>query len=64
MVLSKQGDGEWLSKDGMICVQCPHKMDPNDKDRKYYAFKTLHSDIWGPFDTLKKVREFFTFHSF
>ena len=55
--LKREGNGEYTTKDGNYCIRNPHSIDPSDPDRKWYMFKCFNNDIFGPFDTLKEVRE-------
>lgn len=40
-------------------IECPHALDPSDRDRHWYATSDEHETL-GPFDTLHEVRVYLT----
>ena len=59
MKLRRLCAGFYETLDGNFEIQNPHSMYPVDRDRSWYAIQ--HSDrssVFGPFKTLKEVREF------
>ena len=57
--LKRAGDGVYTTADERFEVQNPHGMDPSDPDRQWYVIHPMSREvIYGPFDTLREVREF------
>lgn len=57
--LTRAGTGVYTLKGREdLEVQNPHLMDPSDPDKHWYVVSHSSMDTYGPFDTLREIREF------
>jgi len=50
--------GEYVSNDGKYCLQCPNKINPNNPNKQYYAFRCFYNNYYGPFNSIKEAEKF------